>query len=213
MNTARPLAAGEHALGVTLGGPMVEFSGAYIPLPNLVVEGLSGLQPLANRPLDLNYGMNLTGLAFGVVGLHAGSSWQLVEQQGAIPAVVISDRLWLYNNYLDLRKDKSQRRLWAVDQIEVNGSYEVGRSLVYFGFAEYLDFSQPDLIVTPFLGTELRPSAPVGLQIEARYFGANKVKPVDTVTWLSPGPGAFGLLLGFRYDFGQRGVGRCGSRY
>lgn len=202
MNSARPLNPGEHALGVTLGGPLVEFSGAYIPLPNLIVEGRSGLKPLAGRPLDVNYGLNLTGMAFGVVGLHAGGNWQLVEQDGPIPRLTVSDRLWLYNNYLDLRKDSSQRRLWVVDQIEVTGSYSIDRSLVYFGFAEYLDFSMPELVFTPFLGTELRPSARVGLQVEARYFGANQVKSVETVTWLSPGPGAIGLLLGFRYDFG-----------
>jgi hypothetical protein len=202
MNSARPLSPGEHALGVTLGGPMVEFSGAYIPLPNLIVEGRSGLNPLAGRPLDLNYGLNLTGMAFGVVGLHGGASWQLVEQDGFVPAVTLSDRLWLYNNYLDLRKDASQRRLWAVDQIEFTGSYAVGRSLVYFGLAEYLDFAMPDLVLTPFLGSEIRPGDRVGLQLELRHYGINQVQPVETVTWLSPGSGAVGVLLGFRYDFG-----------
>ena len=46
MNGARPLDKDHHAVGVTFGGPMVFAFGTNIPLPNLVIEGRSGLSPL-----------------------------------------------------------------------------------------------------------------------------------------------------------------------
>ena len=199
MHSARPLDAGEHAMGVTLGGPMVQFSGAYIPLPNLNLEGKSGLKPLLDRPLDVNYGMNLTGLAFGIVGLHGGLSWQLVEENKVIPAITVGNRLWVNNNFLDLSKEWGDRRVWVVDQLEFTFSYALGRHLVYFGLAQYLDFAQPDLLLTPFVGTEIQASKRLALQIEIRHFALNKQQSVQALTWLSPGTGALGLNLGFKY--------------
>ena len=179
---------------------MVEFAGAYIPLPNLTVEGRSGLKPLLDRPFDVNYGVNLTGFAFGVMGIHGGVSWQLVEQSKAVPAFTVGNRLWLNHNFLDVSKRSEIRRLWLVDQLELTFSYKLGEHLIYFGLAEYLDFSAPDLLLTPFVGTELRASERVAVQLEIRYFAMNKRQQVQTLTWLSPGTGALGLNIGFRFD-------------
>ena len=63
MNTARPLDKGQTAVGLTLGGPMVEFGGSFVPLPNAVVEGRTGMKPLNGKNWDINYGLNLTALA------------------------------------------------------------------------------------------------------------------------------------------------------
>ena len=200
LHSARPLDKGKHQFGATLGGPMVQFGGAYIPLPNVVVQGRSGLPSLVERPFDVDYGLNLTGLAFGIVGVHAGANWQLVEQANGVPALTLSNRLWLQSNVLDLSKPFSRRTAWAADQLELTFSYKFGKHLLYFGASEYLDFSNPDLLFTPFIGTDFQLGKRFGLQVEFRYFAANKSQPVKTVTWLSPGTGGIGLILGFRYD-------------
>ena len=199
LHSARPLDKGEHQVGATLGGPMVQFGGAYIPLPNIVVQGRSGISPVLDRPFDVDYGINLTGFAFGVMGIHGGVNWQLVHQDKAIPALTLSNRLWVQNNLLDVSKDWSKRTIWAADQIEFTLSYKFGKHLLYFGMAEYIDFRQPDLLLSPFIGTDLAASERLGIQVEVRYFAANQTPPVDTVTWLGPGSGAVGLVLGFRY--------------
>lgn len=199
IHSARPLDKGAHQIGATLGGPMVEFGGAYIPLPNIILQGRSGLSPILDRPFDVDYGLNLTGFAFGVMGIHGGVNWQLVHQNKAIPALTVSNRLWIQNNYLDVSKEWSKRSIWAANQIEFTLSYKFGDHLLYFGLAEYIDFNQPDLLLSPFLGTDLAASKRLGIQIEIRYFAANQTPPVDTVTWLGPGTGAIGLVLGFRY--------------
>ncbi len=91
MSGARPLPQGQHAFGVTLGGAMIEFGGSPLTLPHMVVEGRSGLPQLLDRNLDVNYGLNLTALAFGDVGLHGGASWQLLEQRGGVPEGGLTD--------------------------------------------------------------------------------------------------------------------------
>lgn len=198
MNSARPLSPGEHAVGATFGGPMVAFAGTHIPLPSLVLEGRSGLTTLADRPLDINYGLNATGLPFGVVGLHGGASWLAMEQQGGRPALSLSNRLYLYDNHLDRRKDADPRELWGMDQIEATVSWAPGRFLVYAGVSEYLDFTSPRLLLSPFLGAEIPLGQRSRLQVQLHHFAINQSKYLNTVTWMTWGPGALGLTLGYQ---------------
>ena len=198
MNSARPLSPGEHTVGATFGGAMVAFAGTHIPLPNLVVEGRSGLTTLADRPVDVNYGLNTTGLPFGVVGLHGGASWLAMEQQGGRPALSLSSRLYLYDNHLDRRKDADPRKLWGMEQLEATASWAPGRVLVYAGVSEYLDFSNPGLLLSPFVGTELPIGKRSRLQLELRHFAINQSKTLNTINWLTWGPGAIGLTLGYQ---------------
>jgi hypothetical protein len=100
MNAARPLEAGEHRLGFNFGGPFTTSLGPPIPIPNLVVEGRSGLKPLGTLPIDLNYGLNMTTFAFGVTGFHTGASVHVLEQNGAWPALSVTERVHVYNNVL-----------------------------------------------------------------------------------------------------------------
>ena len=68
LNTAKPLSPGQHEVAFTLGGPLTQVGGNFIPLPNSVVEGRSGLFHIAERPLDLNYGLYLTPSPLGKWG-------------------------------------------------------------------------------------------------------------------------------------------------
>lgn len=205
MNTARPLDQGEHAFSLTFGGPLLKFGGAAIPLPNAVVEGRSGLPPVLDRPLDLNYGINLTAATFGVVELHGGASWLLLDEQGARPALSVSDRLFFATNGLDRRKE--EHGVWALDQVELTASWSPGQHLVYAGAAQYTDFSNPRLLLSPFVGTQLDFARPggFGLQVEARYMGINALQEADTLKWVTFGRGAFAPFLGVSYTLPARG--------
>lgn len=205
MNSARPLAQGEHAFGLTFGGPLLKFAGAAIPLPNAVVEGRSGLPPLANRPLDLNYGLNVTAATFGVLQLHAGAAYMLMPQQGSVPALTISDRLYFATNGFDRRKE--DHGAWALEQVELTTSWKLHQQLVYGGVANYLDFASPRLLLSPFVGTQLDFAKPggFGLQLEGRYFGANALQETNTLKWVSFGRGAFGPFIGVSYTLPARG--------
>lgn len=205
MNTARPLSEGEHAFGPTFGGPLLKFGGVAIPLPNAVIEGRSGLPALKDHPFDLNYGLNLTAATFGVAQMHAGASLQLLAQQGGRPALSVSDRLFFATNGLDRRKDA--HGAWGMDQAELTASWKLQQQLVYGGLAQYTDFANPRLLLTPFAGAQLdfgRPGG-FGLQLEARYFGVNALQETSTLKWVTFGRGAFAPMLGLSYTLPARG--------
>lgn len=205
MNSARPLAEGEHAFGLTFGGPLLKLGGTPIPLPNAVIEGRSGLPALKDHPFDLNYGINLTAATFGVAQMHAGASLQLLAQQGGIPAVSLSDRLFFATNGLDRRKE--DHGAWGMDQVELTASWALQQQLVYGGLAQYTDFANPRLLLTPFLGAQLdfgRPGG-FGLQLEARYFGVTALQETNTLKWVTFGRGALAPMLGVRYTLPARG--------
>ncbi len=201
MNGARPQAPGTHAAGLTLGGPMLAAAGLVLPLPNAVLEGRSGLPRLLDRELDVNYGVNLSAIAFGQAGVHVGASWLLLEQQGWRPALSVSDRVYLYTNAFD--RTKAQREWWAATQVELTASYALGSHLVYFGAAEALDFRNPRLLLSPFIGLQAAPASDrVRFQLEARWHAMNALPEAQNVDWITPGRGAIGLNAGVAVTLG-----------
>ncbi|MEL6345307.1 MAG: hypothetical protein AAFV53_19530 [Myxococcota bacterium] len=200
LNPARPLNPGEHAVGATLGGPAFAFGGAPLPMPNIVIEGRSGITTISDRPLDVNYGLNLTGTVFGIAGVHGGAAWMLSEQRQGVPAFTISDRQYLYTNVLDPRKE--DRGGLAVNQLELTASWQVQRTLLYAGVAEYLVFSEPSLLLTPFIGAQRAIGASWMLQLEGRHYAINRTENFDSIQWITYGPGALGLNIGFARTFG-----------
>jgi len=203
LSGARPLAPGEHAVGVTAGGAMVPL-GAPVPLPNLVVEGKHGIAELADRPLDISYGVNLTALPYGVGQAHVGSSFLLVDQHGAAPALSLTDRLFLATN-LPGASNKVDPRIqgWGADQIELSASWYAGHQLIYVGVSEYIDFGNPGLLLTPSLGVQLDPGEAGGflVQPELRWYAINRQSQADNVRWIGP-TGALGFSIGFATRFG-----------
>lgn len=206
MNNARPMAPGEHAVGLTIGGPIVEF-GVPIPLPNAVIEGKQGVATVLDRNLEINYGLNLTGLAFGVIQGHIGGAWELLSQVGFLPALAVSTRVFLATNPLWFGVERSETALsfWGANQTELLASWMPGGQLIYTGIAQYTDFGAPSLLVTPILGTEL--DFGLGgfrLQLETRYFAVGRSSTTENVNWFPGGrggAGALGFSLGFGYRF------------
>ncbi len=201
MNGARPLNPGQHALGLTVGGPMLSAAGLHLPLPNAVLEGRSGLPRLWDRKLDINYGLNLTAIAFGQAGVHLGASWLLVDPQGWRPAVSLTNRVFFYTNALD--RTKENREWWAADQVEVITSWEWRQHLLYLGLAEAIDLRIPSLLLSPFVGVELgTPGDRVRFQLEGRWYAVNRNPTSANIDWISPGPGALGVSAGFAVSLG-----------
>ena len=196
MNGARPLEPGQPAVGVTLGGAVLEFADAPIPLPNAVVEARHGLTRVADRPLDLSYGLNVTPLAFGLLQGHVGSSWLLFDQHGAAPALSLTDRVFFAVD--------PAPQAWAANQLEVTASWLAGNQLVYVSLSQYLDLPRPSLVLTPAVGAPLDPGEPGGLfvQPEVRYYGANLANDLNTIPWIPDGVGALGISIGLGSRFG-----------
>lgn len=204
MTGARPLEPGEHAASVTLGGGMLHLGGP-LPIPNAVVEGRHGVTKVADKPLDVHYGLNLTSLAFGIAQLHAGGSLLLAEQNGAVPALAVTDRVWFATNALGpgLRADP-KLQAWGADQIELAASWEVGNQLLYTSLAQYFDFRNPVLTLTPAVGAVWDFGEPGGVQLqtELRWYGAHRPDPYNSIVWEPQSIGILGASIGFGYKFG-----------
>ena len=204
MSGARPLARGEHAVGVTLGGALLDFGGP-MPLPNVVVEGAHGVAEVAGRPLDLRYGLDATGLPFGLLAGHVGSSWLLARPRGVLPRLALTDRVFFATNVLGLPY-KTDPRLqgWVADQLELTASYDLGHQLVYASVSEYLDLQNPTLTFTPALGAQLDPGDAGGffVQPEVRWFALGRVRESRAVRFVSPS-GALGVSVGLGARFGK----------
>ena len=155
MNAARPLDAGQHRVGFTFGGPFTTQLGPPIPAPMLLVEARSGLKPVGAMPLDLNYGLNLTTLAFGDIGIHGGASLHIAQPEGWRPGLVLTERLHVYNNFLDVTKPAESRRLWGINEFDVTATWAINDQRVYFGFTDALDLRDPELLIGPFVGIDL----------------------------------------------------------
>ena len=185
---------------------MVNFADNYIPLPNAIIQGKSGVSALQGRATDVSYGLNLTGIPFDIIGTQFGASHLLLEQNGYRPAVSISDTLFLYGNHISTTTEPSTKGFWLHNQLETTLSWSLRGQLLYTGLAYNLDFGNPEPVFSPFAGMEFfhRDSAPgFGLQIEARYFALGMRSDFVSVEWYEPlNSGAFGFMLGFNYRIG-----------
>ncbi|MCB9669051.1 MAG: hypothetical protein H6734_06235 [Alphaproteobacteria bacterium] len=206
LSGARPLEPGQHEVGLVLGGPMLELFGAPIPLPNAVVAGRSGLTRVSGRPLDLGYGLNLTGLPFGVVALHGDVGWMATEQRGAVPAITIRDRLFFANNALGPAKDpEASKAVWAADELAVLASWASHGDVLWLGLSQTTDLTAPGLLLTPSFGGSLDPGEAGGLRLQAElsWYAVNRAPDVASIHFVPGKPGAFGVQLGFAYGFGS----------
>ena len=205
LSGARPLERGSHEVGFTLGGPLLD-QGAPIPLPNLVVGARSGLGTLADRPFDLGYGLNITGLPFGMVAVYGDLGWLVARQNGAVPAVTVRNKLFVVSNAASINKDVelSPRGLWGADQIDVIVSWQAGGSVFHATLGQVFDFGAPSLLLAPGIGASLDPGEPGGvtLQPELRWWGINQVNEQRNIPWVPSRPGALGVHVGLAIPLG-----------
>ena len=202
LNTARPLDKGKHRVGVTGGGAVLKALGPPIPLPNLVVEGQSGLSPVQGRPLDVNYGINTTAIAFGTIGIHGGISHLLMEQSGAIPSLSVTERLHFYNNWFDNTKESDVRKAFFLNQVDLTAGWDIKRHLGYVGLANYLDIADPELTLAPFAGVQWNSKKSLFLQAETRYLAINRQPEIVDVPFATFGYGALSITGSIGFSFG-----------
>lgn len=202
LTSARPLDPGQHVVGATFGGPAVDVGPATLPLPSLVLEGRSGVARPLDRPLEVQYGLNLTAVAFGMAQVHVGGAWLLLPQHGWIPAVALGTRLYAVDNHLDTSKVPEARAFYALDQVEILASWDGRRALGYLGLAQYTDLFDPSLLLTPVVGGQLHLGERWDVQVELRHYAINQRSLHSAFDWLTWGPGALGGNLAVSRRFG-----------
>ncbi|MDF1565897.1 MAG: hypothetical protein P1V51_22875 [Deltaproteobacteria bacterium] len=204
LSGARPLARGEHEAGLTLGGPLLKLGGAVLPIPSANLQGRSGLPALAGRPFDLDYGLGLTPLAFGIVQGHVGAGWGLLEEKGALPALTPRLRLF-WGVALPGGEGDAEgiNGLWGTFELALLASWSFGsKHLLVVGLSDYLDPAYPSLMLTPTIGGRLALGERWALELDVRYFSINRRPDARTVVWFPGGTGALGAAISISMQLG-----------
>jgi hypothetical protein len=88
----RPLAKGESAVNVSLGGPMTNYVGdAFLPAPLLSLGYNYGVLPR----MDMEVGLDLTHLLYGVAKVDLGVNWRPWQTLRWRPSLIVSPKLQL----------------------------------------------------------------------------------------------------------------------
>lgn len=116
-----------------MGGPMIEFAGAPIPLPLTSIEVGYGL----DSNLTVHGGWHTTAAFFGNAQIDAGITYQFLEQKKYIPNVSVAPSF----NFIYSFEDKSAR-LWPILDLNAFWNYGKRRNYFYVGFNNYFELKQ-----------------------------------------------------------------------
>jgi hypothetical protein len=208
-SNARPLAPGQHAVAVTGGGPLTNVPGiGQIPLPNVTVEGRSGVA----HHLDVNYGVHLLPALYGAPGAHVGVTWQLFDQPTpVVPALSVGQRLFGFTNLVDGRR--ANKAFYALSQTDLTLSWEpVQQQLFYAGATGYAplnahfdgdDGTAGVVRFAPFVGVVLSPGLDwLQLNVEGRWLSPSTDQRFAVVDWIGPDDkGAWAVSAGVSVVF------------
>jgi hypothetical protein len=198
---ARPLAPGQHAVAVTGGGALASVPGiGPIPIPNVTVEGRSGII----ERLDINYGVHVLPALFGVAGAHVGGSYQFFNQPNVIvPALTVGQRVFGFTNILDGRK--AEKNFWAMSQTDLVVSWEpLANQLLYAGGTLYIPLGvATDVALAPVVGVRLSPGWDwLQLNVEGRWLAPSVNQSAAVVDWIGVNDnGAFAITAGLSVVF------------
>ncbi len=187
----RPVEQGVVAAEVALGGPIADV-GPVIPLPLSTAGARYGIHPR----VDVGAHLHLTSLAFGVVGADVGSTWLLLEQNGAIPAIAANGRLY---GFTDVQVGQPRAFLELTPSV----SWLLGdRYLTYVTGSGLVQFAGGRPLFSVGAGEEVR-FGNFSLQAELRWYQPDYETTFTVVDW-SPvfGMGGWGAVVGASYRFG-----------
>ena len=185
----RPTPKGVLVAEASVGGPSVLVGGAPVPLPLSAVGVSWGFTDRSDLSTHLHV---TTLLAQKIAGFDVGGSWLFAKGAGALPALCLGWRGYLFTDF-------SSGSLGFFDTA-VTASWNLSRRLVPFvSLAVQLSSLGLAVDVAPAVGVQLRFQR-VTLQAEVRWFAPNQDARGAASEWLSPYKrGAIGLVIGARY--------------
>jgi len=191
-----PLRRGQSVVALELGGPVVNLSGAQLPVPYPVARVRYGV---TNR-LNLNVGGHLLMPAFGVVAFDAGASYHFLDQDGWRPCLGLSA------GELGLIQFDGGRGTTFLPQMEVTASYlRPNHSLSYFGVHTLYQI-RPTFFMTysPYVGHNFSVGRNLSVSLEMKWYAASQRAKPRSVTYSLPiaNHGGLGIVAGVNYHLG-----------
>jgi hypothetical protein len=178
---------------VSLGGPLIPFSGITVPTPYLNLGLIHGYK----ENLTLTGNIHATMAVFKNAAFDIGAATRLMRENAGWPELTAKSQLYVFS---DLERFDATR---VFPMVTINASYLMGHStLLYAGVDQLIQFNKPQYFVAPFAGTQLCISDQSALLIEFKWMAAN----VNSAHGIFRGTGSIGdhgdIGVFFGYTYG-----------
>lgn len=167
-----PLGEGRLAPHVGIGGPIVEAFETHIPVPYL----MAGVDYGVRDNVNLNGGVHLLSLAYGVAGVEIGAAWFPLENEGWQPTLGVGPRLFAFAS----TKGGVDDRFLVYPALSASAAWNAGPRMLYAGADLAVPLSRPEydeeaksVILSPFLGVRWNVGKRLALLTELKWHGAN----------------------------------------
>ena len=196
----RPIEKGTSAASLSLGGPVTQVSGNYLPLPLLSAGYGYGVTDY----LSLEAALHITSALFGVAHVDIGANWVPLATRGVIPGVVLSPKVVLLSNF-----KPHESRSYPV--LTPTLYWERGRHLWYTGVENWFERhsvradgneQSHHWLIIPYIGYGIA-KGKWQFQAEGRVYMPNLSNTPGATTNLGFGDrGIIGFFLGVNRTFG-----------
>ncbi|MEX1001571.1 MAG: hypothetical protein WDZ35_05600 [Crocinitomicaceae bacterium] len=202
-----PLEKKSLAVGASIGGPVIEFAGAPIPLPMSSIEVGYGL----DSNLTVHGAWHTTAALFGNAQIDAGVTYRLLHQQKFRPNLSVSPSFNFIYNF-----EAKSARLWPILDLNAYWNYGQRKNYFYVGVNNYFELKKTmaheqeqahHWIFSPQIGHVFKgKKRPWQLFTEFKFIAPNVDNSFAFVPYQSilGKWGATGFYLGYRYTFSKK---------
>lgn len=197
----KPLQKKEHAANVSLGGPLIKFGTATIPIPFITANYGYGIDSTFTGFASFN----VTSALYGNFQAELGATKQILKQHKYIPALSLTPIANI------IYKNKDAKKLYP--QLAINAFWEYGKrkNIVYVGVDNWFELAskrqyeikqQNRWIFMPMIGHRFTQKK-WNFNIEAKVIAPNLSNEKLVVDYVTPfqNKGAFGVYLGVTRKF------------
>jgi len=191
-----PLRHGQAVATFEAGGPVVNLSGAQLPIPYPVARFRYGI----TDRLNVNVGGHLLMPAFGVASADAGASFHFLDQAGWRPCLGVGA------GAIGLVEFDGGGGTAFLPQLELTASFlRPNHSLSYCG-VQTLYQLRPKFRMTyaPYVGHNFSVGRELSVNLEMKWYGAYERAKPRAVIYSLPiaNHGGLGFVAGVNYHFG-----------
>ena len=196
VRNVRPLDKGEWRVSGSLGGPLIHFAGAVIPVPYTSLAAGYGIR----KDLSASVGLHTTALAFGVIQTDLSATYAPLRPSKWKPGISLTP-------VVNLAGDVWQKnfRLWP--QLDANAFWEYGQRKHYFytGFSNWFELNnnrpheedQPSHWLVSINAGNYLSLGNWNFSQEFRWMAPGKNNQKVVVDYVKPGnTGAIGIYFG-----------------
>lgn len=197
-----PLEKKQHAVGVNLGGPLINFGGAVIPTPMSSIVYGYGL----DTNLTVFGGIHTTSLAFSNFHTDLGFTYQFLKQKRFVPSISSS-----LNNTIVTSFRTGTTRYWPSVDLNTFWNFSKRKHFWYMGLSNWFELRKTrthDLeqlkrwLPNPHIGITLK-GTKINYNIEYKLLGVGIQSNEVFVPYqsIANNKGAMGLYFGISKTF------------